>query len=316
MRVILHLGAHRCATTSFQAYLERKAHDLSARGVVCVGPKRIRSGLFHGIQPAPLPFTGRDQQHRARGRIALHLRALSDVGVKSVLFSDATMMGRLEDNLLNGTLYAGVGERVARYDYAFDGAITDVVVNVRSLDTWWASAFAHSLDVSQRMPSDRLLARVARARRSWRDVLMDIYCAVPGARIWVCPHEIFATRPAAQLTAVTGQDSPATRGMFRLKPSPRLPHLRAALPARIAAQLPEGKGRWGPFSMEEAAELRETYADDMMWLTEGAEGYVTLLDNPNKNKGANAAPYTDLTRGPPHDPTEGPPEPGRLAGAR
>ena len=151
------------------------------------------------------------------------------------------------------------------------------------------------------MPTDRFLARIAGARRSWRDVLTDIYCAMPGTRIWVCPHEVFATRPAGQLTAILGHQSPTTRGMFRLHPSPRLPHLRSALPPRIAKVLPEGNGRWMPFAKDEAAALREAYADDMMWLTGGADGYVQLLDNPNKNSADLDVPlnepvsYTHLT---------------------
>ena len=310
MKVILHIGAHRCATTSFQGYLGRKERELSARGIVCVGPKRIRTGLFHGIQPGPMPVTGRDPQKRARGRLALHMRSLSDVGMQSVLFTDATMMGRLEENIAAGSLYAGIGERLARYDWAFDGAISDVVLNIRSLDTWWASALSHSLTVTERWPGHDQLAKIAEARRTWRDVITDIYCAIPGVRLLICPHEDFATRPAAQLSAVTGQPSPATSGMFRLNPSLRLPHLRASLPTRIACRLPEGNGRWGPFTEMQAASLREAYADDMMWLIGGADGYAELLEPPNKNKGRDTASISNLTRGTTHDPTE-----GHMAGA-
>lgn len=320
MRVVLHVGAHRCATTSFQAYTERKAAELHDLGILCLGPTRLRSGLFHGIQPAPLPFTGRDQQKRARGRIVLQLRALRDMGIHTAIFSDAQMMGRLEDNLASAALYAGVGERLARYDYAFDGAITDVVVNIRALDTWWASAISHSLQMTDRFPHDLYLDRLAQAQRSWRDVITDIYCAMPGAKIWVLPHEDFATRPAAQLSAVLGYEMPQTSAMFRLKPSLRLPLLRGAVDPAQTRRLPEGNGRWLPFGEAEAAALRETYADDLMWLVGGADGYATLLEHktpdPLPNAGgddkvsAENAPHVSLTEGRPYDPPERRPKAG------
>jgi hypothetical protein len=309
MKVILHIGAHRCATTSFQGYLGRKERELSERGMACIGPKRIRRGLFHGIQPAPVPVTGRDPQKRARGRLALHMRLLGDVGMQSVLFTDASMMGRLEENIAAGRLYHGIAERLARYDWAFDGAISDVVMNIRALDTWWASSLSHSLTVTERWPGHRMLTKIAEARRTWRDVVTEVHSAIPGVRLLICPHEEFATRPAAQLSAITGQPSPATSGMFRLNASLRLPHLRASLPTRIACRLPEGNGRWGPFTEMQAASLREAYADDMMWLIGGADGYAELLQFQN-NQGRDTASNSNLTRGTTHDPTD-----GNMAGA-
>lgn len=315
MKVILHIGAHRCATRSFQNYMTRKSDTLSQYGIAFMGPERTRNGLLHGIQPGAISVTGRDPMARAGGRIALQLAGLQNAGTASVVISDASMLQPLEQCFALGALYPAAGEHLARLDHAFDGAVSDVMLNIRSPEMFWASALAVRLEHSLRMPNAATLSRIAEATRSWRDVIQDIYCAMPGARIRVFPYEVFATQPEAQLSAVTGVDCPHARGAFRLNASARLPELRAELPPRLAALLPEDEGRWMPFSEAEAARLRESYYDDMMWLVGGADGLAELVEDPNKADATATPPapdlvvQEDLTRGRMHDP-----DTGRLAG--
>ncbi|MCG7627422.1 hypothetical protein MHM88_06360 [Epibacterium sp. MM17-32] len=316
MKVILHIGAHRCATRSFQNYLTRKGDHLSQYGIVSWGPERTRKGLLHGVQPGAVSVTGRDPVERAKGRIALQLAAMQEAGTAALVISDARMLGALEQSLSLGTLYPGAGEQLSRLDHAFDGAVTDVMLNIRSPESFWASALSLRLEHSLRLPNARTLARIAASPRSWRDVIQDIYCAMPGARIRVFAHEVFASQPEAQLSAMTGVDCPPARGSFRLNACARLPELRSDLPGRFARALPEGDGRWMPFSEAEAASLRESYYDDMMWLVGGADGLAELVEDPNKSDitatppaAADRVPQDDLTRGQMHDP-----DTGRLAG--
>lgn len=319
MKVILHIGAHRCATRSFQSYLSRKADWLAQYGVVAMGPERTRTGLLHGVQPGAVGIAGRDPVQRAKGRIGLQMTALRDAGTASVVISDPAMLGSFDQSLSLCQLYPGAGEHLSRLDHAFDGAVTEVMLNIRSPETFWASALSVRLEQSLRMASGPMLTRIAESPRSWRDVIQDIYCAMPGARIRVFAHEIFASQPHAQLAAVTGVDCPPLRGAgsFRLNASSKLPELRADLPARLAALLPEGEGRWMPFSTAEAAALREQYYDDMMWLIGGADGLAELVEDPHKagardlpvSAEPQVMPQIDLTRGPFHDP-----DTGRLAG--
>ena len=70
MKVILHTGAHRCATTSFQEYMRQNAQPLACQGIGFWGPYRTRGGaLFHGIQPGPalrgtVPNSGYNDDNR------------------------------------------------------------------------------------------------------------------------------------------------------------------------------------------------------------------------------------------------------------
>ncbi|MCF6232288.1 MAG: hypothetical protein L3J36_04190 [Rhodobacteraceae bacterium] len=311
MDVILHIGAHRCATTSFQNYLRQNVNALDQQGIGFWGPRRTRNGLFRGIVPKVGGGAWRDQQRRGMGRVRMHLARSSGLGVNSLLVTDENLLGSVRENLRFCELYSGAGERMARYGEAFDGRIRHILLNVRSLDTYWASALGFSLTRGRNMPGQAALVRLATAQRSWRDVITDVACAIPGATIWIAPFEVFAGRPEAQLSGVTGINAPKTHARERLNTTLHLPALRAlAIELNEDWDLPEGDGRWMPFAAEQVAALRENYADDLMWLTSGAEGLARLLPDPDKipkpkttRAGTSLPPNepSDMTRGRTHD---------------
>ncbi len=301
MKVILHTGAHRCATTSFQEYMRQNAQPLALQGIGFWGPYRTRGGLFHGIQPGPAPVTGRDLVQRARGRLQIQMAASRDAGVQQLLVSEENMLGAVRANLRIGDLYSGAGERMARFAAAFGGAVTDVALSIRSLDAYWTSALAYAVARGHKMPTEASLDRLAHAPRSWRDVITDIACAMPGVRLHVLPFETFGARPEAALEALTGLKAPRTHARVRLNASLCLQDLRASLPSFAAAQLPEGTGRWRPFTDAQTAYLREAYADDLMWLAGGADGLAALAHDPDKQAAGTNPPRIALTRGRPDD---------------
>jgi len=199
---------------------------------------------------------------------------------------------------------------MARFAQAFDGRITDVVVNLRSPESYWASALAYGVSRGHRVPSAPMLDRLVNSPRSWRDVLTDVACAVPGARIWALPFETYGGRPEAQLAAMIGQEMPRDHARIRLNATPHLDELRRQLQSSVASQLPTGQGRWQPFDQAQIAALRETYADDLMWLTAGGDGLAQLKQDPDKTGQGMNLTHTDLTRGKPHDD-----QPRQVAGA-
>ncbi|MBY6138844.1 hypothetical protein KUV26_05280 [Leisingera daeponensis] len=301
MKVILHTGAHRCATTSFQEYMRHNAQALEKQGIGFWGPYRTRNGLFHGIQPGPAPVSGRDLVQRARGRLQIQMAASRENGTHKLLVSEENMIGSVRQNLRLGDLYGGVGERMARFYQAFGGAVTDVALSIRSLDSYWTSALAYAVARGHKLPSETSLDRLAQSPRSWRDVITDIAAAMPDARLHVLPFETFGSRPEAALAALTGAEAPRAHARVRLNASLCLQDLRAGLPSSAAAELPEGAGRWRPFNDAQAASLREAYADDMMWLAAGADGLAALAHDPDKPAAGQNPPHTRLTRGRPDD---------------
>ena len=296
MDIILHIGAHRCATTSFQHYMRQNADGLARCGIGFWGPRRTRNGLFSGLTPGPRLATGRDLQQRAAGRIQLGCARSAATGVQTLVVSDENMLGSVRENLRLAALYCGVGERVARFAHAFGGRVSDVVLNIRSLEFFWASSLGYGLTRGMGVSRQQLLDRLTHGPRSWRDVIADVACAAPDARFWVLPFETFARQPDVQLAVMTGQDTPQTHAQEWLNATPKLPELHA-----FAKDLPKGEGRWQPFDATQIAIMRETYSDDLLWLAAGADGLATLITDPNKKLADINLPMTDLTRGQHHD---------------
>ncbi|ETX29522.1 hypothetical protein [Roseivivax isoporae] len=306
MDVILHLGAHRCATTSFQAYLRDHRAALAARGIGIWDPRRTRNGLLHNV-------TARDAQARDRGRVRLALEAEVAQGRSTVLVSDENMIGTPRACLREGCLYPAAGERLARLGAAF-GPVARAVLQVRAQDAFWASLWAYAVARGMALPDPAELARILeRSARSWRGVVSDIACALPRASIVVTPFERFADRPDALLARTAGlaDPPPARPGTYWAHRAPDLPALRRAVLARGGdPRTLAGDGRWRPFPPEAAALLREMWLDDLYWLRAGAGGLAAYVECPEAEETGLNRPPSDDRRGQDDERDQ-----GRVAGA-
>lgn len=299
MKTVLHIGAHRCATTTFQTYMRSNASDLTQRGVAFWGPLRTRTGLFRGIQPDVVPLTPRDLRRRATGRVRLNCDRLRQTGHKALVVSDENMIGTIRSNLNTRSLYPAAGERVARFAAAFGPHLSSVVLNIRAQEWYWASALGFGLTRGRRLPSAYDLEAFAANPRRWRDVITDLACALGDIPLQVIPFETYAGRPEAQLQMMSGQSSPEIGSRIWQNATPRLPQLRA-----FQGGLPPGTGRWQPFSIAQRSAMRAAYAADLEWLRNGADGLAQLRDDRSAhtdNQVGLNRPTHRMTRGSNHD---------------
>lgn len=303
MDIILHVGAHRTATTSFQRYLRDHGPGLKRAGTGVWGPLRTRGGLFSGLFPGPGAAMHRGGAARVKGKVAVNLAKTKARGVTRLLITDENMIGSSRHCLRSGLLFPAVGERMARYDAAFDGRITRVVLAIRSPEMWWSSAAAYAVSRGHGVPDQAKIDRIATMRRSWRDVIVDLACAMPDAQIVVAPFEEHAGRPDLLLAQSTGQQTPRDDHGHWLNRAPDLPALRRILAQRGQNPdlLPDQTGRWHPFSAAQAACMRETYADDLFWLAAGADGLATLTQNPTRKRAGHSQPAGTMREGQHHD---------------
>lgn len=307
LEIVLHIGAHRTATTSLQAYARAHAGALGARGVTLWDPRVTRPGLLADVQPGRGRLAA--QVRRAEGRLRMSCARAGLTGTEVLILSDENMMGTTQGNLRARALYPGVGERLARIGAALHGQVTRVVLSVRSLDTFWASSVAMTVARGHQVPGPRLLSDLAQGRRGWRDVVMDVACALPGAAVRVIPHETHASAPLARLEAMAGRPLDLPTGRDWRNRAPDLPTLRRMVRDRgqTPAILPEGEGRWTVFTAGQAAALRETYADDLHWLAAGADGMAQLITWTEPAKTGQTPHPGSKTRGHDHE------QQGRLA---
>jgi hypothetical protein len=319
MDIILHVGAHRTGSTSFQHYLRGNRARLFAQGTALWEPDMLRRGLFDGLFAKPRMQNGRDLQRRAMGRVRLHAAQAKRAGAQRLLVSEENMIGAPRACLRAGLLYPAIGERMARLDAAFEGRISRVVMSIRAQDLWWSSVAAYGVGRGHALPDAPRIELLAAAPRSWRDVITDMACALPEAEIKVLPFEQFVGQADKMLTEATDLPAPQHYAESWLNRSPDVAKLRAKMIengmslAELPAHLTLREGRWNPFDAAQAAALREAYADDMMWLTAGADGLATLTEDRFRERTGFSLSAGTLIKGQSHDQQTDPSFQGRLA---
>lgn len=302
MDVILHLGAHRTATTALQTALRGQAAHLAAQSLAVWTPPQTRAGLLAGILPEPGLISPEQQLDRARGRIALALTRLQDQGTARLLVSDENIPGTPRGNIKARALYPAAGFRVVRHAQAFGLHLRRAHLTVRALDSYWASLLAFSVSRGAPVPGPGARAAIAANPRGWREVIRDVACALPDVDLQVSVHD--ATGEFADLT---GGALRPVGPMPRPNAAPDLPALRRAQadaggnPALLGA----GDGRWQPFTRDQVACLRETWADDLFWLRAGADGLATLINDTRIDEFQGATDPAMMTRGYHDDEREG-----------
>lgn len=303
MDVILHIGAHRTGSTTFQAYMRANSDALDRANIAFWGPRRTRNGLFRGLTPnTGVPTKKTDMQKRAQGRVQLRLDQARRNNKTAVLVSDENMIGTGRMCLRSNQLYPGIGERMARFQSAFGDSVSRIVLCTRSQDRFWASAIAYAVSRGYPVPGHKKLHSIASAKRSWRDVVSDLACAMPNADIRVLPYEVCYANPVILARKAAGLDVQFTGEHEWLNRSPELPKLRRLLQERgqDPAILPEGDGVWQPFDEEQRNEMRETYADDLFWLARGADGLAKLTEEAMPRERGQAR-HAGNTKGHGHD---------------
>ncbi|WP_258523636.1 hypothetical protein [Roseovarius sp. TE539] len=303
MDIILHLGAHRTATTSFQHLIRENQARFEAEGLGFWGPRRTRNGLLTGVIPVPGPQSRDAQLQRAAGRISLAVEQAARLGLRQILVSDENMIGTPRRTLRDGSLYPDIGERMARFARAFGGRIARVSLSIRGQDSLWPSLMAFSVARGARIPDDCRLRRIADSRRGWRDVITDLACALPDTPIQIFPHEIHAGTPERRLALMTGRERlPACPPPEWLNRTPDLWELRHRVAERGGdpEALPPGPGRWQPFGQAQCAALGELYGDDLFWLRSGADGLAELTEETDRKSALGKAPAGQMRRGRPN----------------
>jgi hypothetical protein len=309
MDVILHIGAHRSASTSFQAYLRANAATLEGQGICFWGPRRTRSGLFAGIIPVNGSPRLERQARMAKGRIALQIERAAIKGMRQLIVTDENMIGAPRRNLRDTALYRGAGERMARHAAAFGGRITRVVLSIRAFDSYWPSTLAYGIARGHALPDPQVLEAISQEGRGWRGVIADLSCALPDVELLVLPHETYGAIPERRLQIMTADtlDVPLHQHRLWLNRAPDMSALRQCLALRgqDPTDLGPGEGRYDPFDAAQKARLRELYQDDLFWLAAGADGLAILKTEKTRDQTGQSPQRDPLTRGQDNDQQEG-----------
>lgn len=272
LEVILHIGAHRTATRSFQLILHRNRQALSQSGIAFWGPERTRGGLMSGLLKGTRTHTPDVQAEQARnaGLILVEMARLQRAGTRQLLVSEENILGSLRGNFQVSMLYPGARQRLARFASAFGSDCRRIGLSIRPYQDYWASALAHAIPRGLAAPDEGDLDRLVTQPRSWRRVIEDVAAAFPGVEIAVWEFDRLKARPQAQMRLLTGAGGAFLRAGIHANAAPDRAELRRALIERgktaAAAMVPAGSGPYQPFAAHHMDALQAQYHDDLAWL--------------------------------------------------
>lgn len=286
MDVILHLGAHRTATTSLQRMMGAQGTMLAQRDVAYWGPKRTRAGLCHGLlgpSEAVLPW----QVDRARRRIAAQARSTQEAGARTLFISDENILGAMHAMICDTSLYPGAGARVARFAQGLKRYPLTLGLAIRSYETWWRSMLAFQLLRDGPLPTRDFCKRIMRQPRRWPHVIADLAQAMPEARLLVWRYEEMAGQGDHLVKVMTRR-----RGLpLQALPNPvqnigpDLAQLTTHLHGHglDTACLPTDDAQFSPFDTHQRRAFAAQYAEDLAWLSAGAGGLAQYIGDPASN---------------------------------
>jgi len=285
MEIKLHLGAHRCASTTLQGYLWANRVALAKNGVTCWTPQRTRDGLMRGMIRHPERISVEDERRAMRsvGRMRIEIERLKRCGQSALLISEENIIGSTRQNIRNKVLYPLLEERLLRFVPTFEGHQLQIGFSIRSYEDYWASSWAYALYCGGRRPTTDDLDMLTTQTRRWRDLVRDVASCFPQADIFVYPFERYAQQPNAVLDAFCPDTSHRLPKDFRARNRSRnVGQLNAMMLMRGEPQFDVGPGgedrRWMPFDEHQRAVLRAEYRRDLTWLKAGAEGLARYVD--------------------------------------
>lgn len=280
MDVILHIGAHRTATTALQSHMANHRDELADAGVVYWGPKVARGGLFRGA------IGGIDQimswqQRRFNGRCAMRAEAVRLTGASHLIVSDENMLGSLRGTLEDTVLYQGAGRRISAHAGGFSHHRLTVGLCVRSYVEWWTSAIAFRLSRGGPLPRADLRENLVTQPRRWRHIVEEIARVLPDATVTVWTYEALGDKPHRVLEDLCGVATLPSRAK-RKNASPPPAQLRdLMLSCGIDPhQFNWPDGQFMPFTDHEVEALNAQYDEDLAWLANGAGGFADFIDAP------------------------------------
>ena len=275
VKAVLHLGAHRCATTTFQTYLDVNREGLARNDIALWTPQNTRNGQFQDF------FCQPGEEGSELTQAQMRLRAQLDAMQESrLLVSEENMIGAPCNNLDTRMLYPGFLPRLSRFKSAFAGHVTHIGLSIRSYDSYWASLLSFAVLRGYPMPDAQQVAALAEQPNSWRQLIAELRNLFPNVALKIQRFEDFANRPDRTLTNLIGPIEQELAFVAAKKNYSRdTVNLRRLLRNKgredDANRLPRTRQRWMPFSAQQQSDMQRRYAQDIEWLEQNADPYIT-----------------------------------------
>ncbi|MEO3414574.1 hypothetical protein AAFO92_07975 [Roseovarius sp. CAU 1744] len=197
-RLVLHLGAHKTATTYIQSVLAAERAALRAKGVGLILPGDLRRDT------AP-----QDRQ----GKISDATRQLTafaaDPAINQIVLSEENLIGSTGNNLRRNSLYPGLKRKLSRLPAPLDHPNNRILFALRDYGPYLSSSVTTAIRRGKVFDPEALRAGFLPFARSWADVVADLREAFPAAEIKIWRYEDFADCGPMVFSAIADGFDPA-----------------------------------------------------------------------------------------------------------
>lgn len=283
MDIILHLGAHKTASTYLQKRLSRSHGRLKRYKYVFHGPKSLRPRINKAL--GKQDKLGRVESQRRRRDCLTELIEHEEArGTERLVLSEEQFIGSLRDMVLGKDFYADADIRLTPVADALGDRPVKIMLSVRGYADFLASTYGQVIRGWRFMPFDQKLRdQFLNQARGWPELVETTLQAFPttkGITLW--RFEDFAASKDQILTELVGQAAPL------IKPLPDKPF---SAPSQTAidwlhesaqngtppdqdtvnaayesALKVHGHPPFDPWTEEERAYLDARYRQDLIWL--------------------------------------------------
>ncbi|NYS26793.1 hypothetical protein HUK65_17645 [Rhodobacteraceae bacterium 2376] len=304
MRISLHLGAHKTASTYLQGILSRNAGRLGRRGHACFGPDRLRADLR-------LPSLGPGRRLQGAGFAPLAAALAQEAAAgRALLLSEENLIGTTRPGSIGrgAQLYPLAGDRLDRLLRGLQVQEAQLYLAVRSPLPFLVSAFGQQLMAGKLTDFDSYCAGVDPLALRWSELVARLVAVPRVAGITLWRHEDHAAVLPDVLARMFGPQTAATLRLpdraTHAGPSARaidaaMATLRAdpgAAPRKVMRQAmkrwPKSADHPGPMPFDAAtlAGATAAYGADLAGLV-GVQG-VTVLDPAARQPASSVAVFT------------------------
>lgn len=189
MKVVLHIGAHKTATTYIQRRLAANEHILLPRGIAFVAPSEYRPALLRARSDALfLKDLRLAREHRQRKVLTGLLKAAEATNKRRFVLSEENLLGTPERILSGDWFYDRAGHNLRHVLQVCERRPVRVLFAIRNYADFFPSAYAEALKLNSFVPFDEKLRQFYLGMdRGWPDILAEIGTTLPPGsdlRIW------------------------------------------------------------------------------------------------------------------------------------
>ncbi|MEL6689917.1 MAG: hypothetical protein AAFP28_06315 [Pseudomonadota bacterium] len=205
MRLILHIGAHRTASTLIERMLSALATAQPDLGLAVWKPADMRAIPGFKAAPGLLNRAGAPHSPEAaesfdavRENVAARLDAAERAGVKTLLISEENICGGMRTNFKRGRFYPAIGPRLLAFARVLGRTPARVALGLREYGAVWNSAYGYLDRAENTLPAPGEAAQILMDRpRGWPALVAAMREAWASSDLMVWRQEDLGAQAAA-----------------------------------------------------------------------------------------------------------------------